>query len=488
MDQPYPGREEALVVAARAGDRAALNELFRRHLPMVYNLVRRALHGDPGVDDVVQDVLVRALRQIGDLRSAASFRPWLAAIAVRQIGSHLARENLAARRDAPLDEAVGRPDAGADVEGPALLRVELSGQRQQVGHALRWMGADERTAFSLWWLEMAGELTRTEVAAALGTSVAHAGVRMQRMREQLEASRQIVAALEALPGCDTLGEVAAEWDGTPSPYWRKRLGRHVQSCPVCARATRRLLPTDRLLAGLLLLPVPAALGAAVAVKALGGVAAAGSGIKVASGLASWLSRAIQAAMAHPVAATVTAGVLAVGVTVPTTGWTTSAPPPPRLNGTTTSPPSASAARLTIGRVSLESAATPGRYVAVADDSGVLTTVGPASATAARERATLRVVAGLADPSCFSFRRPDGRYLRHSSFRLRLSTDEGTVLFRQDATFCGQPGFRNGSLSLQSFNYRGFFLRHVGDQMWIDQYDGSAEFRADSSFFVRPPLG
>jgi hypothetical protein len=44
------------------------------------------------------------------------------------------------------------------------------------------------------------------------------------------------------------------------------------------------------------------------------------------------------------------------------------------------------------------------------------------------------------------------------------------------------------VSLESFNYRGFFVRHVGDQMWIDKYDGSPEFQADSSFFVRPPLG
>ncbi|WP_433364397.1 sigma-70 family RNA polymerase sigma factor [Actinoplanes sp. CA-142083] len=486
MDQPFSGRDEPLVVAARAGDPAATNELFRRHLPMLYNLVRRALPGDPAVDDVVQDVLVRALRQMPDLRSANSFRPWLAAIAVRQIGSHLARADAAARRVAPLESAYGRPDAGADVEGPALLRVELSGQRQQVGHALRWMGTDERTAFSLWWLEMTGELTRADVAAALGTSVAHAGVRIQRMREQLEASRQIVAALEAMPGCDTLGEVSAEWDGTPNPYWRKRLGRHVQSCPVCARATRSLLPTDRLLAGLVLLPVPAALAAAAVVKALAGGAAAGSGVKVATGLAAWLGRAVQVAATHPVAATVTVGVLAVGVTVPTTGWTTSAAPPPGRTGTAT--PGTAAGQLAIGRMSLESAGIPGRYVAVSGDSGVLTPVGPASDAAARERASLRVVAGLADPSCFSLRRPDGRYLRHSSFRLRLSPEDGTVLFRRDATFCRQTGFLNGSVSLESFNYRGFFLRHVGDQIWIDQDDGSAEFRADSSFLVRPPLG
>lgn len=488
MNQPYSGHDEALAAAARAGDPAALNELFGRQLPMVYNLVRRALHDDPAVDDVVQDVLVRALRQIGRLRSVGSFRPWLAAIAVRQISSHLARTEVAARREAPLEAAYRRPDAGAEVEGPALLRAELSGQRRQVGHALRWMGADERATYSLWWLEMLGELSRPEVATALGTSVAHAGVRMQRMREQLEASRQIVAALEAMPGCATLGQVAAEWDGTPSSFWRKRLGRHVQSCPVCARATARLLPADRLLVGLMLFPVPAALGAAAVAKALGGGAAAASGVKVASGVASWLGRTVQAAVTHPVAATVTAGVLAVGVTVPTTGWTTSEAPSSGLIGTTAPPPSASAARLAIGRVSLESAGAPGRYVAVAADYGVLTAVGPASDAAARERAGLSAVAGLADPACFSFRRPDGRYLRHSSFRLRLSTADGTVLFRQDATFCARTGFLGGSVSLESFNYRGFFLRHVGDQMWIDQYDGSTEFRADGSFFVRPPLG
>ncbi|MCU7730122.1 sigma-70 family RNA polymerase sigma factor [Actinoplanes sp. KI2] len=487
MAQPSPLPDEALVAAARGGDRSAADELAHRHLPMVYHLVRQALADDPAVDDVVQDIMVRALGQLPALRSPGSFRPWLAAIAVRQIGRHLARQDLAARRTVAWDAAADRPDAGADVEGPALLRVELAGQRRQVGHATRWLGASERTSFSLWWLEMTGELTRPQVAAALGTSVAHAGVRIQRMREQLEVSRQIVAALEALPGCDLLGEVAADWDATPSPYWRKRLGRHVQSCPVCARATGVLLPTERLLAGLVLLPVPAALAAAVVAKAVAGGAAAGPGTAVASGVASWLARAVQAAAAHPLAATVTAGVLAVGVTVPTTGWTVAAPPS-RTTGPAASSPSSSTALLRTGRVSLESATAAGQYVAVSGDFGVLTPVGPASDAAARERTGLRVVAGLADPSCFSFRRPDGRYLRHSSFRLRLNADDGTVLFRQDATFCPRPGFRTGSVSLESFNYRGFFLRHVNDQMWIDKYDGSAQFQADSSFFVRPPLG
>lgn len=125
---------------------------------------------------------------------------------------------------------------------------------------------------------------------------------------------------------------------------------------------------------------------------------------------------------------------------------------------------------------------------MAGDRGVLAPAGPGSDATVRGRATLQVVSGLADPACSSFRGPDGRYLRHSSFQLRLSPLEGTVLFRRDATFCGRSGFLPGSVSLESVNYPGFFLRSVGDQLWIDQFDGSSEFRADSSFLVRPPLG
>ncbi|MGK5683534.1 sigma-70 family RNA polymerase sigma factor [Actinoplanes sp. URMC 104] len=472
------GGDEAVVVAARAGDREAWNELARRHLPVVYNLVRRVLHDDAQVDDVVQDVMVRALRQLGDLRSPGSFRAWLTAIAVHQIGTHLARENLRAGRTVPWGTAVDGPDAGAEVEGPAVLRSALAAQRHQARQAARWLAGDEHTVYALWWLELIGELTRADVAAALGVGVAHAGVRIQRMREQLEAGRAIVAALEAVPGCDALGEVAAGWDGSPSPYWRKRLGRHVRSCPVCARATGALVPADRLLVSLALAPVPIALAGAVLVK----------------GAATWAARVAQAAAVHPLAAVAGAGALVVGVTVPVTGWVTAPRPAPAVAvapaqrpGPVQPQPGSSAVPLAAGPVSLESAAAPGRYVAVAGDQGVLAAVGPSSGAADRRRATLEVAAGLADPACVSLRGPDGRYLRHSSFRLRLSPDEGTVLFRRDATFCPRAGFVAGGVSLESYNYRTFFLRRVGDQLWIDQFDGTDAFRADSSFVVRPPL-
>ena len=95
--------------------------------------------------------------------------------------------------------------------------------------------------------------------------------------------------------------------------------------------------------------------------------------------------------------------------------------------------------------------------------------------------------GLADRACFSFRLADGQYLRHSSWRLRSFPDDGSALFRGDATFCPGAGSTPESITLESSNYPGWFLHHRGNQLWVDQANGTDTFLADSSFRVRSPL-
>jgi RNA polymerase sigma factor (sigma-70 family) len=516
--------EASLVAAAQAGDRRALDDLVTAYLPLVYTIVRRALGGLPDVDDVVQETMLRALRELRALRTPESFRPWLATIATRQVSTYLHRRRADAQRTVPLDEVTDPPDA--DAEGLALAYVELSGQRRQAVRASRWLDPDDRALLSLWWLETAGELTRTELAAALGTTVAHAGVRVQRMRNQLELSRSLVAALYAGPQCAQLAAALVDWDGVPSPLWRKRITRHTRSCPVCARAAEGLVPLERLIVGLALLPVPLALSAAVLGKsALAGAAAtAAPGVGaagVASGVkAGFLGQLAQAIGAHPVATAVTAGTLVAGAAVTTAAWppptppgrqviaaptsaparapvrsapATAAAPAPvvprarRPSPTFVSPSSTATQPFASGLASLESVNAAGLIVTVADDLGVLERVDANSAAPARERATFEVVRGLADASCISLRARDGRYLRHSSWRLRLSQDEGTELFRGDATFCVRVGPVPDSVSFESSNYPGWFLRHRGMELWVDASDGSSGFRADASFRPRPPL-
>jgi RNA polymerase sigma factor (sigma-70 family) len=233
-----------LIVDAQAGDRRALDELVTAYLPLVYATVGRTLGAHPDADDVVQDTLLRALRNLRALRTPESFRSWLTTIAARQVSTHLHRRQAELQRTASLDEAVDLPAAA--VEDLTLLRVELSGHRRQVVRAARWLDPPDRALLALWWQQAAGQLTRTELAAALGATVAHAGVRVQRMRRRLELSRSVVAALQACPRCAQLTSVLADWDGVPGPLWRKRAARHVRSCPVCARAAGDPVPLERL--------------------------------------------------------------------------------------------------------------------------------------------------------------------------------------------------------------------------------------------------
>ena len=83
-----------LVRRARDGDESAFERLYERYAPMVHGLLLgRAVGTD--VDDAVQDVFVTAWRRLGDLRDAAAFGGWIAAIARnRAADAHRSRANL----------------------------------------------------------------------------------------------------------------------------------------------------------------------------------------------------------------------------------------------------------------------------------------------------------------------------------------------------------------------------------------------------------
>ncbi|MEH0630218.1 AbfB domain-containing protein [Streptomyces stelliscabiei] len=82
----------------------------------------------------------------------------------------------------------------------------------------------------------------------------------------------------------------------------------------------------------------------------------------------------------------------------------------------------------------------------------LDSVGSYSGGETREDSSFKVVSGLAKSSCYSFKMADGRYVRHQSFRLRVSGNDGSELFRQDATFCPMQSPYSDAVMLQAVNY------------------------------------
>ena len=253
--------DAALVSAAQRSGTHALDALVAASLPLVYNIVGRALRGHADVDDVVQETLVRVVRHLPDLRDPGAYRPWLVAITIRQVRDWELHRRTTPARPVAVEAMREVPDPGPDFADLTIAKLGLTDQRREVAEATRWLDADDQELIALWWLEEAGELERSDLAGALGLSPNHAGVRIHRMKEQIQTARTVVRALRARPGCTALRAAATSWDGVPDSLWRKRLARHVRECGVCARTTGDLVPIDRLLAGVSMLPVPAAMAA-----------------------------------------------------------------------------------------------------------------------------------------------------------------------------------------------------------------------------------
>jgi RNA polymerase sigma-70 factor (ECF subfamily) len=74
--------DEVLVAAAKNGELSAMEELLSRYRDQVYGVVRRRTDNTEEVEDVVQEVMLRAFVNIGKFRGDARFSSWLITIAI----------------------------------------------------------------------------------------------------------------------------------------------------------------------------------------------------------------------------------------------------------------------------------------------------------------------------------------------------------------------------------------------------------------------
>jgi RNA polymerase sigma-70 factor (ECF subfamily) len=110
-----------LVEAARQGDRAAFGRLYDRYARMVHGILLARVPLSE-VDDLVQDVFLRALPRLHSLRDATRFGGWLAAIA-RNRASDYHRQRvdeveLADELPESNEPSVGAPD---EIKGGLVL-------------------------------------------------------------------------------------------------------------------------------------------------------------------------------------------------------------------------------------------------------------------------------------------------------------------------------------------------------------------------------
>lgn len=98
-------------------------------------------------------------------------------------------------------------------------------------------------------------------------------------------------------------------------------------------------------------------------------------------------------------------------------------------------------------------------------------------TAAEESRVLARWSDIPAKRLQSFNFPD-RYVRHADFDVRIDQN----ITGPDAQFRLRPGLAgSGTVSFESVNYRGYFLRHANNDFQLVRNDGTAQFAADATF-------
>jgi RNA polymerase sigma-70 factor (ECF subfamily) len=160
---------ESLSLALRRGSRGAERRLLEEQTPFVERLLTRILGHENDLDDLVQEVFVRALGKVDDLRDD-NVRSWVGAFAV-----NVARESIRRRRRrgwlsffAPED----MPEIPADDSTP-----ELRDAVRALYLLLDQMDADDRVAFTLRLVE---GMQLSEIAAMCDISLSTVKRRVER--------------------------------------------------------------------------------------------------------------------------------------------------------------------------------------------------------------------------------------------------------------------------------------------------------------------
>jgi len=174
--------EADLIAAVLKGDAASFEPLVKKYSPRVFATARRYARRDSEVEDIAQEVWLKAFEKLGSFRSEAPFEHWLMRLAVRtcydflrshQRNRETAFSELADPEGNWLDRFVSQPDSANE-------RAEAA--RQLVDRVLDQLSPAARLVITLLEIE---ERSVKEIAALTGWSVPLVKVRAFRARAEM---------------------------------------------------------------------------------------------------------------------------------------------------------------------------------------------------------------------------------------------------------------------------------------------------------------
>jgi RNA polymerase sigma factor (sigma-70 family) len=167
-----------LVDAARAGDRAAGQRLYRQHVDRVFRTVRGIVHSEVDAEEVTQDAMLTVLTSLTRYtpRPGTRFIAWVTTIAV----------NTARRRFRRQRPVLTDPNDLPHLPDDADLERDVDGERKRAALLGAMAELDERER-EIVSLRYGSELDATEIARVLALEPANVRKILERTRVRLGA-------------------------------------------------------------------------------------------------------------------------------------------------------------------------------------------------------------------------------------------------------------------------------------------------------------
>jgi RNA polymerase sigma-70 factor (ECF subfamily) len=181
--------EAELISAVVQGDAASFEPLIQKYSPRVFATARRYARRESEVEDIVQEVWLKAFQRLGSFRGDAPFEHWLMRLAVRICYDFL-RSHQRNREDA-FSELTGPETDWLDrfVTRPESANEQADAARQLVERVLEQLSPPARLVITLLEIE---DRSVKEISKLTGWSVPLVKVRAFRARVEM---RKVLARI-----------------------------------------------------------------------------------------------------------------------------------------------------------------------------------------------------------------------------------------------------------------------------------------------------
>jgi RNA polymerase sigma-70 factor, ECF subfamily len=186
LENPAPrSNEETLIRRIRDGEHDLFYELVRPYERRVYSAAFSILRNEADAEDVAQEAVLKAFKNIRQFRAEARFSTWLIQITVNEARMRRRKEHahmiepISDRQD---EEGGYTPRDFADWREIPSETLERNEVRQMLAEALASLGQIYREVFVLRDMQ---QLSIEETAKTLGISTASVKTRLLRARLML---------------------------------------------------------------------------------------------------------------------------------------------------------------------------------------------------------------------------------------------------------------------------------------------------------------